>query len=96
MKFINFAETLYERDDQVNFPMQVELLRKSQAFKSSLHAGNCRKISQYFLSSLHKHVLIQLSIIIEMDKQGKEGMLVEDANIIGFVLIKDITQIDLQ
>ena len=96
VKFIDFAEALNERDDQVDLSMQVELFRKGQPFKGSLHAGNSRKISQYFLRALHEHVLIEFRIIIEMYQQSKEGMLIEDAHIVGFVLIKDITEVDLQ
>lgn len=96
MKFIDFAESLDERDNQINLSMQVEFLRKSQTLKGSLHAGDSRKISQYFLSTLNQHILIELTVIIEMYEQGKEGMLIEYPYIVSFVLIKDITEIDLQ
>lgn len=96
MEFINFAEPLDERDNQIDLSMQVEFLRKSQALKGSLHAGHSGKISQYFLSALNQHVLIELTIIIEVYEQGKERMFIEYPYIISFVLIKDITEIDLQ
>jgi hypothetical protein len=66
------------------------------SLESSLHAGDGGKISQYLTGSANDHLLGELLIVVEVGEQGEERVVVEDADVVGFILIEDVAQVHLQ
>lgn len=91
MESVNFAETLDEIDKDVNFIFEIVFFWEDKLLEWLFHGGNCGEVSNNLLCGLNDDVLIEVLIFIHVGQKGKEAVFIEHFNIIGLVLIEDVT-----
>ena len=73
--------------------MQSVILRVLQRLKGTSHARNDTQVSHYLGGNFDNNLLGEFCVLVEVSKKGKERVLIEDADVVGLVLVKDIAQV---
>jgi hypothetical protein len=96
MESVDLAQASDQADQDVHFVSEIVILWEEKIFKGFFHRWNCGQVSDNFLSRLYNNILVEVLIFVHVGQKGKETVLIEHFDIIGLVLIKDITQVDFK
>lgn len=77
---------------------QIKLARDAYVLilEGPFHAGDGGEVSEHFLCGPHDDLLRKLVVVVEVGEQREEGVVVEDAHVVGFVLVENIGKVYLE
>ena len=98
MKLIDFAESPDQPQQNGRFLLHIQLAGDAYVLilEGPFHAGDGGEVSEHFLSRPHDHLLRELVVVVEVGEQREEGVVVEDAHVVGLVLVENVRKVYLQ
>lgn len=96
MESINLTESLDEIDQNVNFGVEIVVFREDKVFKRLFHGGNGGEVANNLLGGLNNNILVEVVVLIHVGQECKEAVFVEHLNIVGFVFVENIAQVDFE
>ena len=96
MESINLTEPFDKIDQNVNFGGEIIVFREDKVFKWLFHWGNCGEVANNLLGGLNNNILVEVIVLIHVGQECKEAVLIEHLDIISFVFVENIAQVDFE
>jgi hypothetical protein len=65
-------------------------------FEGAAHAGDGGEVAEEFVGCADDDFLGEFVVVVEVREEGEEGVVVEDADVVGLVLVEDVGEVDLE